>query len=442
MLETFGELQKLLIPVFVFFKDWIFPVIKTWWWVLPPFLLIKPALFLWLWWRQELNFKDRKYVLLEIKLPEETLKPIKAMEDVFSTFYMTARDQEPANFREKWIEGMTSFFPSLSLEIASFGGETHFFIRTETAYRDWVQSAIYSQYPDIEILEVEDYTQFVPQDIPNEKWNLEARDWVLKKEDCYPVKTYDKFETGREPKEEKRVDPMAKLLEALSALKEGEQVWIQILLNAPKANKPGIDWIKEGEKIRDKLAKRPKSTKPKPMIQEAAEILIKGPPKKKEEEEKEIIPPEMKLTPGEREIVKEVEKKISKSGFGAVIRTIYLATSDVFFKPNFGLPVSFVLNFNTGNLNRFNYLSQTTTKVKSIFWFWDKRRAFLKKRKMFKRYIMRLTPLFPQKGGTCVLNAEELASIFHFPGRIVAPAPFVPRVEAKKGEAPPGLPVE
>ncbi len=39
------------------------------------------------------------------------------------------------------------------------------------------------------------------------------------------------------------------------------------------------------------------------------------------------------------------------------------------------------------------------------------------------------------------LNIEELATLFHFPSKIVAPTHLVPRVEAKKGEAPSGLPV-
>ena len=65
---------------------------------------------------------------------------------------------------------------------------------------------------------------------------------------------------------------------------------------------------------------------------------------------------------------------------------------------------------------------------------------------MFSRYINRLPPLFPKSGkidkGRFVLDTEELATLFHFPGKTVAPASFMPRIEAKKGEAPPGLPME
>jgi len=50
--------------------------------------------------------------------------------------------------------------------------------------------------------------------------------------------------------------------------------------------------------------------------------------------------------------------------------------------------------------------------------------------------------MFPRPEGTIILDAEEMATLFHFPGRVVAPAPFIPRVESKRGEAPPELPVE
>ena len=83
------------------------------------------------------------------------------------------------------------------------------------------------------------------------------------------------------------------------------------------------------------------------------------------------------------------------------------------------------------------------TKVKSVWlWFLDERRLYIRKRRIFRYYSKRWFPLFPRPGGSYVLNTEELATLYHFPGRIVAPAPAVPRIEAKKGEAPPGLPVE
>jgi hypothetical protein len=37
---------------------------------------------------------------------------------------------------------------------------------------------------------------------------------------------------------------------------------------------------------------------------------------------------------------------------------------------------------------------------------------------------------------------EEVATIFHFPGKGVASAPFIPRIESKRGEAPLDLPMD
>lgn len=410
---------------------------KVWWWILLPFLLIKPALNLWLWWRREKSWKEREYILLEIKIPEEIPKPIKAMEDVFAS--LSILNITPDDFREKWIEGDSDVWPPLSFELVGIDGSSHFFVRTHKVFRDTVESALYSHYPDIEIVEANDYTQRLPQNMPDSDWDLEGREFVLAKESCYPLKTYKEFEPVEGLKEEKRIDPIAGLLEGFSKLNLGEQVWVQFLLHPTDKS-----WIEEGEKIRDKLVKRPGPKPPvKPMIQEAAEIIIKGAEEKKEEEKAEMLPPEMMLTPGEREAVKKVEDKISKYGFDTSVRAMYLAKKELFFKPHLQLPLKFLKSFDTKNLNSFKSIGETSTKVHSaLLWWMDKRRSFLRKRKMFRNYILRVRPLFPQEGGRAVLNVEELASIIHFPGRMVAAAPFVPRIEAKKGEAPAMLPVE
>ncbi len=105
--------------------------------------------------------------------------------------------------------------------------------------------------------------------------------------------------------------------------------------------------------------------------------------------------------------------------------------------------MSFFTQFSTQNLNGLKPWPKTITKVHTILtWFLDKRRVYLRKRRMFRNYILRLPPLFPRPGGTFVLNIEELATIYHFPTKIAGAVPFVPRVEVRKGEAPPGLPSE
>ena len=416
-------------------------IIKNWWWLPLPFILWWPFSFLWLWWRTDLWLSKIKFILLEVKIPKEVLKPMRAMETVMDALWQPMYD--PPDWWEKWVEGKKVL--SYSFEIASIDGTPHFFIRIPEASRDSVESIIYSQYPEAEISIVDDYSKYVPQDIPNKDWDLWAADYRLLKPDPYPIKTYSKFETEHEAKEEKRIDPLAGLLEAMAKIKPGEQLWVQITAE-PVTNKEA-PWITEGEKIRDELAKRGTKVIRRPMILEAADVLITGEPAGMPKEEKEaVIPPEMRLTPGERDIVAGVENKISKRGYRTNIRFIYLGKRDIFFKPNLRLVFGYFASYVTENLNGLVPWGKTLTKIHKN-WFLPlnlifNRRTYLRKRVIFRKYRKRLSPLFPRKGGTFILNTEEMASLFHFPGRGVAPAPFVPRVEAKKGEAPPGLPTE
>lgn len=417
-----------MVPQELFFA--IGKIIKGWWWLLLPLLLWKFFAKLWLYWRNEVFASTINNILLEISIPKEVEKPLKAMENVFAGLWPL---YDKPNWKEKWIKGQ--FLLSLSFEIVGINGEPHFFIRTPDFYRNTVESVIYSQYPDAEISEVPDYVNFVPQDVPNKEWDLWGTDMEMLKEDVYPIKTYSKFfEERPEIKEEKRIDPLASLLEGISKLKSGEQIWIQIKAKPVTSDYGG--WLEKAKKIRDKLAGRKEKEK-KSALREALKALIFGPPKKEEEERVERIPPEMMLTAGEKEQVSGIEDKIRKYVYESHIRFIYLAKRDKFFKPNVTIPLSFFTQFSTAHLNGLRPWSKTITKVT---WFLVKRRLYLKKRHLFRMYKDRLPPLHPRPGGTYMLNIEELATLYHFPGRKVAPAPFMKRIEAKKGEAPPELP--
>ena len=59
----------------------------------------------------------------------------------------------------------------------------------------------------------------------------------------------------------------------------------------------------------------------------------------------------MFLTTGEREVVTAVEEKVSKLGFYCTIRSLYLAKKENFFSPNKALPLAYMNQFNTKNLN-------------------------------------------------------------------------------------------
>src|SRR3989344_3492650 len=81
----------------------VWQIIESWWWIILPILLYRPFLFLWLWWRKELWLKKQKAAMLEVKIPKDVLKPIRAMESVMSSIHGAV--YHPPDLWEKWIDG-------------------------------------------------------------------------------------------------------------------------------------------------------------------------------------------------------------------------------------------------------------------------------------------------------------------------------------------------
>jgi len=222
----------------------------------------------------------------------------------------------------------------------------------------------------------------------------------------------------------------------------GEQMWIQIIAS-PVTNVEN-NYVDRGKEKVGKMLSRKKAEKPMSIVHEATEGLLFGPQEKKKEEPAFLA--ELQLSPGEREIVSSMEKKIGSYVFETVMRFIYLGKKDVFFKPQIKSAFAFFAQFDTANLNGFKPWPETITKIKKK-WFlplnlFIARRLYLRKRHLFRNYIKRFPPFWPKSDGPFILSIEEMATIFHFPGQMSAPAPSVQRVEAKKGEAPASLPVE
>ncbi|MFH1451182.1 MAG: hypothetical protein ABIF89_01060 [bacterium] len=440
-----GDQISWLIPLL----EEVFTVIKAWWWVPLPFIFWPVLVAMWLWWRQGLWDEKQKHIVAEIKPPEEHLKPIRAMETVMTGLWQI---YSPPNWFERWWKG--EFQLKFSFEIVSIDGVPRFYVRFAEKYLPILETHVYGQYPGAEIAVVDDYVKKVPQDIPNKEWYMWGTDYRLTKgglanrrveEEAIPIRTYTDFETEHETEEEQKIDPLAGLLQGMTQLKEGEALWVQIVA-CPTLGNPSDGerpWQKNGEKLRDRLAKREVSPKRKPLLNEIADLLFWGKPPAAKVEEKEVFPREMRLTPGERDTVEAIEKKISKQGFETTVRYIYLARKDAFNGSNIRIPMSYFTNFCNTDLNSIVPWGETITKIKQNWydWFWFvKRRLYLKKRRLFRLYAMRLSPKFPLAGGTFILNTEEIASLYHFPSRRVAPASTLMRVGSRKAEAPPNLP--
>jgi hypothetical protein len=460
------------LPSYLFWLDWVkkiiwdsfwwvflmlvvfwVPFLRVWWWVFFPFFLSMQLKTLYLWWISwDFAYAKEKWTMLEIIPPKEVLIPFKAMEDVFSIVWPI---YDSANFREMWCDGELDNAPYwMSWEMTSIEGKIHFYARVLQQHRSIVESALYAHYPEIEIHEVSDYTKNAPPNTPNEEWDVYGEDFILRKPSAYPIKTYEKFfepQGERISAEEKRVDPMMSLLESMSKLGPGEQFWLQyIMLPITDRDDP---WKKEAKKIIAEISRRPEK-KEKSLVEELREIadqVIFGPqkegsgasakykwvdPQKTETEDRELL-----LTPGEREILSEVENKIKKAVYRVVTRGVYVAKREDWSHSNRVLTRSYLSHFGTQNLNFFGFEPATRPKVHYL---WRKRRQYLRSRRMFRNYVLRFPPGFPDRGLYCaILNTEEMATIFHFPVKITGlVSPTTARVEFKKAGAPPNLPTE
>ncbi len=437
--------------IFIF---WV-PFLRPWWWIFAPLVLAIELRTLYLWWiNWDYNYAKTKWVMLEIIPPKEVLVPLKAMEDVFSTMWGPLVDN--CTWREIYCEGRLKYVPDwMSWEIVSIEGQLHFYMRVLSGHRPSLETILYGHYPELEIHEVDDYTKNVPHNIPNEEWNVYGEDFILGRDPAYPIKTYEKFFEPQGEKisaEEKRIDPIASLLELMSRLGPGEQFWLQIIIGS-SSDDHDPDFRKNAESIIAKITKRPVK-KTKTISEEVINVLnnlIMGPKKegsgekatykwlesaKSEEGEREML-----LSPGEREILTEVENKLKKSPFRTYIRGVYVAKRENWNVSHRILTRTYFTHFQTSNLNFLRFTTVTRPKTHYIF---RKRIPFLRSRRMFRNYIARFSPLFPdRKGESPILSPEELATIYHFPFKITGlVSPTMSRVQSKKGGPPPNLPTE
>ncbi len=407
-----------------------------WGWIIGPVVFATFFWNSWVYYVRIRTLRKFKWQMLEIKFPPEVEKTPLAMEQVLATMQSTLFK---GGWWKRYIEGRVQEW--FSLEITSFEGELHFYIRTIGQFRDLIEAAIYAQYPQAEIYQAEDYVMNVPMIIPNDTHDLFGSEYKLARDDAYPIRTYADFEF--ESFEGKaNVDPLAVIIETMSKLRQGEQAWIQIGI------KPTDDsWKKASEDLISNLVGRQKKTPAgsyiaallKKEVQDYAKGFTQAPFQQPEYdpfefgEKKSDKPHSLMqfLTPLEKEILEAVERNVSKVGFETVIRVVYIAKKEVYNIPTFFQVASGFNQFNTQHMNSLKRDVPTLTAAKFPF---KKRKEMQRKRWLLFKYRIRMRPrkMF-------ILNIEELASIFHPPGRIVM-APTTPRIQAKKGEPPPGLP--
>ena len=398
-----------------FFAFWKFVFWSSPVWL--PVVLIYSFAYLWLKWRRKRFILSHNYVLLEVRLAADISHSPKAMESVFSGLHIKAGE---TTWFDRLIKGKVR--PWFSFELASIDGQIHFYIWTREATRNIVEAQVYAQYPEVEIIEAPvDYSRAV-QYVPG-KTGLWGANFKLAKPDPYPIKTYVDYGLDREGiDEEEKTDPIASVFEFLTSLKEGEQAWIQILIQATKnkdRRRPGGHWWqKEGWK--DEAKRVISELREETMVERGDNgVRIPNP------------------TKGQTDIINAIERSTNKHGFECGIRGVYWARAEAYTGTNIPGLIATMKHFSTNNLNGIEIASVTDYSYP-----WQDYKKWREKRNcryMLEAYRKRSWFYPPYKRKTFVLNTEELATIYHFPGRVVQ-APGLPRIESKRGGAPTNLP--
>lgn len=400
---------------------------------------------------------SRKWIVYEIKFPRENLKTPKAMEQVFAAIHgYFSYGFTPW---QKWIQGKVEIWTSF--EILGRKSGTRFFVRFEADNKNIVEAGFFSQYPDIELTEVEDYLHDFPHDLPNDKYDLFASDLVFKgKEQCMPIKTYITFES---PEEEQRLDPISTMVEGFANLKDEETIMIQIVIR-PTGDQ--FHWYKHIHEKSEELINKLSGRKPEhagPGVLDHMALFAKNllfapfnPPSWGHAEEKQsfnfkVVPPH------ETDIMKAIGEKMSQTPFETIIRFVTVdkrenkGSVQKLMSTIFGA----LTQFNTKNLNAFGPGGGTMTFKHKVAYnryfdlFFRGTRLERRKKKMWHAYHERDMPTLDHwyhKFGhlrleTCLLSPMELATIFHPPGVSVTARQSITSVQTKKGGPPSGLPI-
>ncbi len=391
----------------------------------------------WLLERREAWEHHQKFILLAIDVPRNNEQSLLAVENLLTYF---AGGHGSFTLIEKWWDG--KFQLPFSLEIVSIGGYIQFLVYAPAHFKTLVESAVYSQYPDAEIYEVEDYTKVAPNKYPDEDYDIWGAELVQTDHEALPIRTYPQFEHDFGQPEKKFRDPMASLMDLMSSLRKGEQLWYQIIL-VPT----GTAWKKEIEHFIDhELGKAQPVTKGNALadkmlgwVSDMSEWVYQlwghvEDDKAKKDKALSFV----ELDPLKKARIEAAHRKVQKLGFEVSFRMIYVSRREVI---NHAKVVNgffgYLKQFNTNDLNGLK--PDTKMTMTSASYFFTKYRIKEKKNSLMRGYKLR-SELIGRK--PWIMNVEEIATLWHFPIDAVTKAPLMQRAAAKRIEPPMDTPFE
>lgn len=386
-------------------------------------------------------YHSQKWVFLKITAPQNNEKSPLAFEQIFNQLHST---HSTFTIGEKYVEGQFQIW--FTWEMTSIGGVIGNYVRIIEKHRDTLEAAIYSQFPEAEVTETEDYFELLPKfDADRGDYKIYAYHMILRKEDAYPIRTYYDFEHAAA---ETMVDPVTGVWEELGKLNPYEMFVIQYFL------RPVDDsWKVHGYALVNKLKGAPTGHTGPGWIVSAINVVvgffldlaIRAPAAEPTRREQE--PPRSQmlfLTGGEKLALDAIERNLTKLGYETKINHLYIAPREKFNpSPVYTAVIGAYKSLTSSALNAIKPDTDTWTKPKYwLFGEWE--RPLLELRLKYRqRHFMRFMTRRWFFGGQppYVLNTEEIATVLHFPQMDVT-VPQIEKVPVKKVVPPPDLPIQ
>jgi hypothetical protein len=289
----------------------------------------------------------------------------------------------------------------IAFEIIASKGTVHFYTAVPVALVSVVEQAIISAYPAARLEEASEHNIFSPV---GRITGTMGGELVLKESFAYPIATYQDIKR----------DTMQTLLNSLSKLTKEDGAGIQILLRPADGN-----WRKVSKEEAEKKRTGKSGAKGvESFFSGAGQIFtaLMKPPDSKEEGKKDN---DHEATSLDQSVIQAIEEKTKQPGYEVLIRLV--ASSNVSHRSQSilnNIVASFAL-FDAPGKNGFKFVP-----AKDIDSF-------------VTAYILRF---FPQESSKSILNATELATLFHFPDQKNIPTSQLERQASKQVDGPRNIP--
>ena len=403
-------------------------------WVVAVIFFVLLSMRLWLFWRRSVYAKKAKFRVIAIDIPTD-IEPSgpKRVENIFAQLSSAPRT---GNLWETWWQG---FHPlPASFEVVGIDGFIQFIVRADESLIKLIETSIYAQYSSVEFTEIDDYaTRISMGDLDNGVYDIWGAEYVLEQKLHFPIRTYPYFEHIFA---KQFADPLTAVFETMNDLKSGEQLWFQIgILPAdPSWQAQGVQKIQEiigegGKKmgILGRLvgvvageAKQILSETGKQSLGTEIPVLNSGANVALGQANFQGM-----LTPDKEPLVAAIQSKISRPGVSARVRIVYAAKTEVFSQARAYAEFQGILKqFDNKPFNVFVIDKGYCTAVN----YFKKLREPAKKRALLERAVHRAFCASDRSG---ILNAEELATIWHFPMNMVQKVHDIADVGTKKVKA-------